>query len=61
MNEYVVDFTVTFSVVIDAESESDAERLAEDEEWREDVLDTRTAWDDVVVETEVSDPEWSEF
>jgi hypothetical protein len=61
VNEYVVDFTVTFSVVIDAESESDAERLAEDEEWREDVLDTRTAWDDVVVETEVSDPEWSEF
>jgi hypothetical protein len=61
VNEYVVDFTVTFSVVIDAESESDAERLAEDDEWREDVLDTRTAWDDVVVETEVSEPEWSGF
>lgn len=57
MNEYVVEFTVTFSVVIDAETESDAERLAEDDEWRDDVLDTRTAWDDVSVETYVYEAE----
>lgn len=51
-SEFVVDFTVTFSVVIDADSEKGARALAEDEDWREAVLDTRTAWDRVVIETD---------
>lgn len=57
MDEFVVDFTVTFSVVIEAENERDAQRLAEDDDWREDVLDNRTAWDEVKTETEVYESE----
>jgi hypothetical protein len=59
--EFVVDFNVTFSVVIEAESERDAVRLAEDDDWREDVLDNRTAWDELSVETEVYELEEDDY
>lgn len=61
MTEYEVEFTVTFSVVVEAESERDATRLAEDDDWRDMVLEDRTTWENEEVSTEVYEIDEDEY
>lgn len=55
-NEYEVNVTVEFTVVVNAKNQAEAERIAYDYDWQQEILGSPESWEDESIYIDSVDP-----